>query len=86
MDSQSIISTGEYGTIEIHLAELIEQKGISKTRLAKLANTNYKNIKRLCDKEVQKVDLDIIARICFVLKCSLSDVMVYNYSENGAAS
>lgn len=83
MDSQSIISTVEYGAVEIHLSELIEQRGISKTRLAKLANTNYKNIKRLCDKEVQKVDLDIIARICFVLKCNLSDIMVYTYNKKG---
>lgn len=77
MAYDSIISTVHYGKFVIDLARVLESKGLSKTRLAKLTNTNYKNIKRLCDEEVQKVDLDIMARICYVLKCDISDIVKY---------
>jgi len=83
MQYESIVSTLEYGEIQVKLDELILKRNISKTKLAKLANTNYKNIKRLCDCELQKVDLDILARICFVLKCELSDIMTYNHAAKG---
>lgn len=77
MDYVSIVSTVSYGRCEVRLRELIEEKGISMTKLSRLANTNYKNIKRLCDGEVQKIDLDILARICFVLGCNISDIIKY---------
>lgn len=77
MEYKSLVSTVNYGYIEVKLDKLIQERAITKTRLAKLANTNYKNIKRLCDGQVQKLDLDIIARICCVLECELSDIVVY---------
>ena len=77
---KSIISTIKYGRFAICLNDVLKAKKVSKTKLAQLANTNYKNIKRLCDRNVQRVDLDILARVCYVLDCDISDVI--NYEAN----
>jgi len=77
------INTIQYGKVSVHLDEILSDRKLSKTKLAQLANTNYKNIKRLCDRDVQRVDLDILARICYVLDCNVSDVIRYDTSKTG---
>jgi len=81
MEYNSIVNTVQYGKFVVCLDEVLKQKKVSKTKLAKLANTNYKNIKRLCDLDVQRIDLDILARVCFVLGCDISDVVRYEGGE-----
>ena len=77
MEYGSIVNTIQYGRFVIKLNDVLIEKGVSKTKLAKLANTNYKNIKRLCDHDVQKIDLDILARVCYILKCDISEIVHY---------
>ena len=77
MEHKSIVSTIQYGKFVVSLDEALKKRKLSRTKLAQLANTNYKNIKRLCDQDVQRIDLDILARICYVLECEISEVVHY---------
>ena len=77
MESKSIINHINYGKVRVCLDEALKEKNLSKTSLAHRANSNYKNIKRLCDGDVQRVDLDILARICYVMNCEISDIIKY---------
>lgn len=76
--SNSIITIKEYGRIDICLKELLEKRGMSRNFLAKAANTRFEVVDRWYKNDVEKLDLDILARICYVLECSPEELIKYN--------
>ncbi len=75
--SKSIISIRQYGKIRVHLKEILEQKGMTRNYLAKVSNTRFEVINKWYHDNVEKMDLDILARICYVLECSPTDLITY---------
>ncbi len=73
----TIYDLKDYGKVTIILKELLDKKGISRNKLATMTATNYDLINRYYNNKVIRVDLDIIARICFVLKCNVSDILKF---------
>ena len=73
----SILTILEYGQVHIKLKELLESRSISRNALAKCVNTNFDVIDRWWNDNVEKIDADIIARICYVLECDLTDLIEY---------
>lgn len=71
-----------YGKIEIHLSKLLQEKGISKRKLSFWAEMERKQINALCKNEVQRLDLNILARLCNALDCSVSDILEYIPSKH----
>ena len=67
----------DYGKIEITLKDLLEKKNISRNKLCTMIATNYNLINRYYTNKVIRIDLDIIARICFALNCSIDDILKY---------
>lgn len=67
----------DHGRIVIHLGELIERSGISKNRFSHLAAMERTQINNYCKNNVARVDLDVLARICSVLGCSIGDLLEY---------
>lgn len=78
INSKSVISINEYGHIDICLKELIESRNITRNYLAKAANTRFEVIDKWYNNEVEKIDLDVLARICYVLDCSPQEIVKYN--------
>lgn len=72
-----IFELKNYGKIEINLKSVMDKKGISKNRLAKMVGTDNNTINRYYNGELSKLDVDILARICFVLECNISDLIKY---------
>lgn len=66
-----------YGHIEIHLRELMDQQQISRNALARAIDTRFEVIDKWYKGNVEKIDADILARICFVLKCKPQDILKY---------
>lgn len=75
---RSVISLGSYGKISIHLKELIEEKGITRYRLAKLADTRFEVVEKWCSGTVERMDCDVLARFCYILDCEITDIIQYN--------
>lgn len=73
----SIYDIKNYGKITINLEELMKKKNISKNKLANLIGTDNNTINRYYNKEIERIDADIIARICFVLECNVEDILKY---------
>lgn len=77
-EPRSVLSLGSYGKISIHLKEIIEQQGITRYRLAKLAGTRFEVVDKWCSGTVERIDSDVLARFCYILHCEITDIIHYN--------
>lgn len=67
----------EHGKILIHLEDIIKEQDISINKLAFRAEMQRTQLKAYMHNEIQRVDLDILARLCHVLDCSVGDILEY---------
>lgn len=67
----------QHGTIRIKLDELIEESGISKNKLSHRAEMQRTQINNFCKNKVTRLDTDVLARICAVFDCQISDLLEY---------
>ena len=75
---RSVTNIRTYGRISINLKDLIEEKGITRYRLAKLADTRFEVVEKWCSGTVERIDSDILARFCYVLDCEITDIIKYD--------
>jgi len=75
---RSVVNIGSHGKISINLKELIEEKGITRYRLAKLADTRFEVVEKWCSGTVERIDSDVLARFCYILDCEVTDIIKYN--------
>jgi putative transcriptional regulator len=74
----SVFYLKNYGRVVLTVREEMEKKGISRSKLAKQAGLIYNSVNRYYKGDVlSSVDLDILAKICFVLDCDITDVLRY---------
>lgn len=66
-----------YGTIKIHLDELIKKRGLSKNKLSHRAEMQRTQINHYCNNEITRLDIDVLARLCTVLECEISDLLEF---------
>ena len=66
-----------YGIIQIKLAELIEQRGISKNKLSHRAEMQRTQINQYCNNQVTRLDTAVLARICTTLDCKIEDLLEF---------
>ena len=74
---KSIRTVQDYGRIELRLGEMLEKRGIKRGELARHIDTRFEVVDKWKNGEVAKLDLDVLARICYVLNCSVSDILEY---------
>lgn len=67
----------EYGTIRLKLAELMKEKNISMNQLSFRAEMQRTQLRNYRDNKIQRLDIDILKRICYVLECDLFDIIEY---------
>ena len=77
-NSRSVITINDYGKITVHIKEIMDSKGITRNYLAKASNTRFEVINKWYNGQVEKMDLDMHARICYVLDCSPADIIKYS--------
>ena len=76
-----VFSMKEYGHIEIHLKELMEERGVTRNALARATNTRFEVINKWYHGHVEKIDADVLARICYILDCNPDDIILYTVSD-----
>jgi len=75
---RSVVNINSYGKISIHLKEQIEKNGITRYRLAKLADTRFEVIEKWCSGTVERIDTDVLARFCYILNCNVGDIIKFD--------
>ena len=74
----SIVDFKEYGRIRLRLSEMMDNRGITRNKMRTLTGIKYDVIDRYYKADnVERVDLDFLAKACYVLDCSVSDLLVY---------
>ena len=74
----SVLTIKEYGKIKVCLKELLNEKKITRNYLAKRVDTNFEVIDKWCKGNVERMDLDLLARVCYVLGCEPADILKYD--------
>lgn len=77
-DDRSIVTIKEYGKIDLRLKEMIDSREMTRNCLAELIDTRFSVIDKWYKNEVERLDLDVLARICYVLDCEPSDLISYD--------
>lgn len=67
----------EYGDIRIHLDEILERRNISLNQLSFRTEMQRTQLRNYRDNKIQRLDIDILKRLCYVLECDLHDLIEY---------
>lgn len=73
----SVYTLKDYGKAELNLKKILDDKKISRNKFSNMIATNYDLVNRYYNNKVVRIDLDIIARMCFVLDCDVNDIIKY---------
>lgn len=79
---KDIYTIKEYGHIEINIKQYMDENNITRNALARAINTRFEVIDKWYNKRVEKIDADILARICFVLNCTPGEIICYTLDED----
>jgi Predicted transcriptional regulator len=74
---KSIKTIQDYGGITLSLDKMLLTKNISRNKLAKLIDARFEVVDRFYTGKLVRLDLEILAKICYVLDCNVSDLMSY---------
>lgn len=77
-----LYTINNYGEIKINIRKLMNEKEISRNALARSINARFEVIDKWYNGHVERIDADILAKICYVLDCSPADIIVFSPPDN----
>ena len=67
----------DYGVVRVNLKTIMNDQGVSINKLACRAEMQRTQLKAYLNGTIQRVDLAVLARLCYVLDCDISDILEY---------
>lgn len=55
----------------------MEERGLKRNQVAMAIGARFEVIDKWCWGDVVRIDADILARLCYVLECSIEDIITY---------
>lgn len=80
--NNKLFTINQYGKITIDIKTIMDEKYINRNMLARAINARFEVIDKWYNGHVEKIDADILARICFVLDCTPGDIIRYTESDS----
>lgn len=77
MLDKQVFEFKEYGTIKIHLDEIMSEKNITTYELSSKANIRFQTIQNLRQGISTRIDLEVLAKLCYVLDCTPNRLIEY---------
>jgi putative transcriptional regulator len=71
----------ENGYYLFKLEDILNTDKISKNKLMRETNTDFKVLQRIIKGEITKIDVTVFARLCDYLDCKLDDIVEYVPNE-----
>lgn len=68
-----------YGKIVLTIDKVLKQKNMNAYKLSRLTGISWNIVKKYINGNIYRVDLDLLSRMCFVLQCSLEDLIHYEF-------
>ena len=67
----------DFGQIRIKLEEIRKAQDISINKLAFRAELQRSQVRSYCNNTVQRLDIAVLARLCYALDCDITDLIEY---------
>lgn len=77
MLDKQVFEFKEYGTIKINLDTIMVKKNISTYELSSKANIRFQTIQNLRQGISSRIDLEVLAKLCYVLDCTPNNLIEY---------
>lgn len=77
MLDKQVFEFKEYGTIKINLDTIMVKKNISTYELSSKANIRFQTIQNLRQGTSSRIDLEVLAKLCYVLDCTPNNLIEY---------
>lgn len=68
--------------VHLRIMELLEEHKISKTRICKDLDLQRGNFNRYCRDEFQRIDTNLILKLCEYFSCDIKDLLEIKEDEN----
>lgn len=76
---KKVLEYKDFGYIKIKLNDIMTKKNITIYELSTKADIRFQTIKKLKEAdEVTRINLDVIAKLCYVLDCKVEDILEYH--------
>ncbi len=83
MKVRGITELKDYGKVDITLKDIMDKKNISVYKMSKLTELKHSTIKSYYNNApLTRVDLDVVAKMCYVLDCKVSDILEYSSHDD----
>lgn len=69
--------------VHLRIMELLEEHKISKTRICKDLDLQRGNFNRYCRDEFQRIDTNLILKLCEYFDCEIADLLEIKEDQNG---
>ena len=72
----------DYGKMKIKVKNVMDQESVSVYELSKETGLKHQTVKAYYNNDpLTKVDMDVLAKMCYVLDCKIDDVLEYEEPE-----
>ncbi len=76
--TRGISELRDYGQVIIKVNQLMDDKQLNIYRMSKLTGLKYSTVKSYyTNAPLTRIDLDVLAKMCYVLDCEISDILEY---------
>lgn len=78
MLNKNVLEYKDFGFIKFKLDQIMKEREITVYELSSKANVGFQTIKKLKEGEdLTRINLDVLAKLCYVLECEISDLLEY---------
>ncbi|HBD00578.1 MAG TPA: XRE family transcriptional regulator [Lachnoclostridium sp.] len=71
------IDSADCGEIIIYLEKIMAKRNVSPNQLSFLTEMQRTQLRNYRDNKMQRLDMDILKRLCYVLECDLHELIEY---------
>ena len=67
----------DFGSLRLHIEDILKEKGISKTRICKDLDIPRSNFNRYCRNDFQRMDAALLCKLCHYLEVNIGELLEY---------